>query len=328
MSSDNRPFTPPVIKTTRTIKDGRMAFRLPPLSSLRFFEAAGRHLSFKLAAAELNVTPSAVSHGIVALERALGAELFLREPRRLALTPEGAEYLPYISQALSLIAIGTERLPGTSSNRTIAVSCAPTFALRWLLPRLPRHGSHWPHVSVTVDTSPRQVAFPVDGFDFAVRMSPECNAGAEWVKLFGETLTPLCSPAYRDTLRNADGSVDLGRATLIHLTRASEDWNSWIERTGTQALDASRGLRFDTAHLAFEAAAMGLGVVMGRRPLVDRDIASGALVDLGLASIDAQAAYWLVSSDGADLRPHLLGFRNWLLQETRAFRSDEAGSSV
>jgi DNA-binding transcriptional LysR family regulator len=116
MSSDNRPFTPPVIKTTRTIKDGRMAFRLPPLSSLRFFEAAGRHLSFKLAAAELNVTPSAVSHGIVALERALGAELFLREPRRLALTPEGAEYLPYISQALSLIAIGTERLPGTSST--------------------------------------------------------------------------------------------------------------------------------------------------------------------------------------------------------------------
>ena len=97
-----------------------MPLRLPPLSSLRFFEAAGRHQSFRLAAAELNVTPSAVSHGIVALEQALGVELFIREPRKLSLTPAGADYLPYVCEALSLIAIGTQRLPATGESHNRA----------------------------------------------------------------------------------------------------------------------------------------------------------------------------------------------------------------
>src|SRR5580658_1765237 len=130
-----------------------MPLRLPPLSSLRFFEAAGRHRSFKLAAAELNLTPSAVSHGILGLEQALGGELFIREPRKLSLTPAGADYLPYVSEALSLIAIGTQRLPNNRTSRTIAVSCAPTLASRWLLPRLHRFSSRWPDTSVAVDTS-------------------------------------------------------------------------------------------------------------------------------------------------------------------------------
>src|ERR1700722_10961538 len=127
-----------------------MPLRLPPLPALRFFEAAGRHLSFKRAAGELNVTPSAVSHGILALEQALGVALFIRETRKLSLTPEGADYLPYVSEALSLIAIGTERLPGRQGHRTIAVSCAPTLASRWLLPLLHRFSARFPAVGVTV----------------------------------------------------------------------------------------------------------------------------------------------------------------------------------
>src|SRR5471030_1041104 len=99
-----------------------MSRRLPPLSSLRFFEAAGRLQSFKLAAAELNVTPSAVSHGIVGLEQSVGVELFIREPRKLSLTPAGEDYLRYISDALALIAIGTQRLPNNRKSRTIALS--------------------------------------------------------------------------------------------------------------------------------------------------------------------------------------------------------------
>ena len=186
-----------------------MPLRLPPLSSLRFFEAAGRHRSFKLAAAELNVTPSAVSHGIVALERALGVALFIRAPRKLSLTPEGADYLPYVSEALSLIAIGTQRLPHNRANRTIAVSCAPTLASRWLLPRLHNFSKRWPTIGVTVDTSQRHVGFPVDGFDFAIRMSWTTAAGAAWTRLFGERLVPVCSPAYRETLVDDAGNIDL-----------------------------------------------------------------------------------------------------------------------
>jgi LysR family transcriptional regulator, glycine cleavage system transcriptional activator len=298
-----------------------MPFRLPPLASLRFFEAAGRHQSFKLAAAELNVTPSAVSHGIVGLEQALGVELFIRGPRKLSLTPEGADYLAYVSEALALIAIGTQRLPNYRADRTIAVSCAPTLASRWLLPRLHGFSNRWPNVSLAVDTSRRQVGFPVDGFDFAIRMSRAPVAGAAWTRLFGEQLVPVCSPAYRDALADAAGNIDLRRATLIHVTPASEDWQAWLDKRGIDTVEPAGGLRFDTIQLAFEAAAMGLGVALGRRPLVDRDLAAQALVEMYPEAMVAETAYWLVSSDGADHRPDLLGFKRWLLGEAAAFHN-------
>jgi DNA-binding transcriptional LysR family regulator len=300
-----------------------MPLRLPPLSSLRFFEAAGRHRSFKLAAAELNVTPSAVSHGIVGLEQALGVELFVREPRGLSLTPEGADYLPYVSEALSLIAIGTERLPNGRTNRTIAVSCAPTLASRWLLPRLCNFHRQRPNISVTVDTSQRQVGFPVDGFDFAIRMSRAPVAGAAWTRLFGERLVPVCSPAYRERLVDDDGNVDLRRAVLIHLITASEDWEAWLAGRGIDGIELTGGLRFDTIQLAFDAAGMGLGVALGRRPLVDRDLAAKTLVELYPDAVATETAYWLVSSGSADHRPDLLGFKRWLLKEAELFNASE-----
>lgn len=296
-----------------------MAMRLPPLSSLRFFEAAGRHLSFKLAAAELHVTPSAVSHGIVALEQAVGVALFVRGPRSLSLTPEGAEYLPYVTEALSLIAIGTQRLPHGAARRGIAVSCAPTLASRWLLPRLGAFGAMQPGVNVSVDTSRRRVGFPMDGFDFAIRMSRTPAAGASWTRLFGERLVPVCSPAYRETLRDKAGRVDLRRATLIHATPASEEWRDWLERTDMAGIDPSGGMRVDTIQLAFEAATVGLGVALGRRPLVDRDLASGALVECDSETIDADSAYWLISSEAVERRRDLLAFRSWLIAEAGTF---------
>jgi DNA-binding transcriptional LysR family regulator len=300
-----------------------MAFRLPPLASLRFFEAAGRHRSFKLAASELNVTPSAVSHGIVALERTLGVELFVRGSRSLSLTPAGADYLSYIAEALSLIAVGTERLPSTRESRTLTVSVAPTVASRWLLPRLRRYSELWPNVGIAVDTSRRQIGFPVDGFDFAIRMSQAALAGPTWIRLFGERLVPVCSPGYREASSDS-GSIDLRRATLLHVSPASEDWQAWLDRTGTQGVETTRGLRFDTIGLAFEAAAMGLGVVLGRRPLVDCDLASGALVEFGLETIAAQTAYWLVSSEGADHRSDLIGFKRFLLREAESIERRDA----
>jgi DNA-binding transcriptional LysR family regulator len=194
-----------------------MSLRLPPLPALRFFDAAGRHLSFKRAAAELNVTPSAVSHGILGLEEALGTALFVREARGLSLTPAGADYLTYVSEALSLIAIGTQRLPGRPTDRAIAVSCAPIFASRWLLPRLQGFRQRWPKTSVTVDTSRRQVGFPVDGFDFAIRLSRAPQGGHGWTRLLGQQLVPVCSRAYRATLADRMGQVDLHEAALIHV---------------------------------------------------------------------------------------------------------------
>ena len=296
----------------------RMPLRLPPLSSLRLFEAAGRHRSFKLAAAELNVTPSAVSHGIVGLEQALGVELFLREPRGLSLTAEGADYLAYVSEALSLIAIGTQRLPRGEAGRAIALSCAPTLTSRWLLPRLHRFHSRWPGISLTLDSSSRQVGFPVDGFDFAIRLSRTPAAGLAWTRLLGQQVVPVCSPACRDSLLGADGQPDLRRATLIHVTAASEDWQAWCEAGKIDGIALNGGLRVDTFQLAFEAATAGLGVALGRKPLVDHDLATGILVEASPFSIAAETAYWLVSSEGVEQRPDLLAFKHWLIGEAQA----------
>ncbi|CAB3642232.1 Glycine cleavage system transcriptional activator [Paraburkholderia phenoliruptrix] len=299
-----------------------MPLRLPPLPALRFFEAAGRHQSFKLAAAELNVTPSAVSHGIVGLEEALGVELFVREPRGISLTATGADYLSYVSEAFSLIAIGTQRLPNHRANRPIALSCAPTFASRWLLPRLPHFRARWPKVNVTVDTSHRQVGFPVDGFDFAIRLSRAPVAGSAWTRLFGEQLVPVCSPGYLESLRDVHGTPLLSNATLIHVNAASEDWQTWLEATGAEHVDPDAGLRVDTIQLAFEAASMGLGVALGRRPLVNRDLESGALVQAAFNTVNSATAYWLVSAENADRRPELLDFRQWILAEAAQFSCD------
>jgi LysR family glycine cleavage system transcriptional activator len=298
-----------------------MPLRLPPLSSLRFFEAAGRLRSFKLAAAELNVTPSAVSHGIVGLEEALGVELFVREPRGLSLTAEGADYLGYVAEAFSLLAIGTQRLPSQRGG-AIAVSCAPTFASRWLLPRLAEFRRRWPQANVAVDTSRRQVGFPTDGFDFAIRMSRVPAAGTTWTRLFGEELLPVCSPAYRKTVLDAEGRVDLRRAALIHVEPASEDWQAWLAAARIDGIDATAGLRFDTIELAFAAAARGLGVAIGRRPLIDPELASGTLVAASEKTLTAETAYWLVSSDGVDKRRDLSAFRDWLLAESARFRGE------
>lgn len=296
-----------------------MPLRLPPLSALRLFEAAGRHQSFKLAAEELNITPSAVSHGVIALEEALGVTLFVREPRKLTLTAEGADYLPYISEALSLIAIGTQRLPSRHARRRIAVTCAPAIASRWLLPRLPEFRRRWPAVAVAVDTSRRLVGFPVDGFDFAIRMTRAPSAGGGWTRLFGESLIPVCSPAYRAGLLDGGGHVDLHRATLIHLSSVSQDWQAWSEASGYGAVEGCGDLHFDTMQLTLEAAMAGLGVVLGRRPLVDRDLASGALVAARPEEVAAETAYWLISADGVEQRRELLAFQQWLIEEAHSF---------
>jgi DNA-binding transcriptional LysR family regulator len=291
-----------------------VALRLPPLSGLRLFEAAGRHVSFKLAAEELRLTPSAVSHGIVALERWLGVALFERGPRGLALTEAGRDYLPYVSEALTMIATGTQRLPSRRADRKIVISSAPTFAARVLLPNLERFRARHPEISVAIDTQHRQVGFPVDGVDLAIRMGRGPWPGLASTRLLGERLVPVCAPGYLARLGNG-GAADLARATLIHLSTATEDWAAWAEATGCDGLDFSRGVSFDTIHMAVEAAVAGLGVMIGRRPLIDRELADGSLVAASAAAVDGATAYWLVGAEAVEARPDIAAFKRWVIEE-------------
>ncbi|WP_119460809.1 transcriptional regulator GcvA [Rhodospirillaceae bacterium SYSU D60014] len=292
-----------------------MALRLPPLNALRLFEAAGRHQSFKLAAEELHLTPSAVSHGIVSLERWLGVNLFDRGPRGISLTVAGQDYLPYVSEALSMIATGTQRLPSRRTDRRILVSVAPTFATNWLLPNLHKFHKQHPPIVVSIDTARRQLDFPTDGVDLAIRMGRGPWPGLASVKLMQEWLVPVCSPTYLSTL-GADGAARLAGVTLLHVVSATEDWAAWLEAAGIGDVDLSRGFQFDTARIAFDAAASGLGIAIGRKPLVDRDLASGRLVRALDPVVPAATAYWLVSSEAAENRPEIAAFKRWLVAET------------
>jgi len=279
-----------------------VALRLPPLPALRLFEAAGRLGSFKLAAEELHLTPSAVSHGILALERWLGADLFERRPNGVVLNAAGQEYLPFVSEALAMIAVGTRRLPGPSRLRQVSVSLAPTFAARFLLPRLGEFRRLRPDIALTIDTSHRQVGFPVDDVDLAVRMARAPWPGLASVKLFDEVLVPVCAPGLAGS--------GLAQATLLHVASATEDWEAWAAATGTD-LPAGPGITFDTVHMAVDAAAAGLGVAIGRRPVIDGDIAAGRLVTSGPA-MQATTGYWLVTGPAAAGRPEVAAFADWL----------------
>jgi len=282
-----------------------MAFRLPPLSSLRVFEAAARHNSFRKAADELNLTASAVSHGVQTLENWLGVELFYREARRLRLTSAGEIYAPLVNQALSVLAKATEQLPGRKATGTLSVSSAPTFANRSLLPCLENFATQFPDIRVTIDTSQRLVDLTLDDFDVAIRPGSTEKPAPNWTLLALETLMPVCSPAMKKDLGVSVAADLLSRAPLIHVTSVSADWNHWFRANGIEVpVSIDSGLRVDTVQMAFEAAIRGLGVVLRRRPLVDADITAGRLVPLVSQAIPSGSGYWLVAA------PPKQSFRN------------------
>ncbi|MGE0748030.1 MAG: LysR substrate-binding domain-containing protein [Rhodospirillales bacterium] len=299
-----------------------MAYKLPPLSALRLFEAAGRHLSFKAAAAELNLTPSAVSHGIQTLEDWLGAPLFHRGARGLALTPAGAAYLPEVAAALARLAQATAAVPGRKATGVLSISVAPTFASRWLVPRLAGFTALYPDIAVTIDTERRQVELPVAGCDLAIRIGAGRRGAGTWARLVRESLMPVCAPGAME--RHGPALLDGGLLPLIHVTTVSEEWAAWYARAGRAPPALDGGLRFDTVHLALEAAAQGLGIALGRVPLVDGDLDGGRLVALGPA-VPGSLSYWLVGAEAAFERPEIRLFRRWLLDAARDGAAGEGG---
>ena len=294
-----------------------MALRLPPLAALRLFEAAARHQSFKKAAQELHLTPSAVSHGIAALETWLGIPLFDRSAARgVTLTFAGRQYLPYIAEALSMIAVGTQRLPGPRAERRIVISVAPTFASRWLVPNLHKFRRLHAGVAVTLDTAHRQMFFPLDGVDLAIRMGRGPWPGLRCDLLLRERLVPVAAPTYWRGLAR-DGPADLSQATLLHVASVESDWAAWVKGSGA-GLTMGGGFRFDTVQLALEAAAQELGVAIGRLPLVEPELARGRLVAVSDAVVPIETGYWLVGTAGEEPRADIRAFRRWILAEMAA----------
>jgi LysR family glycine cleavage system transcriptional activator len=295
-----------------------MPIPLPPLPPLRLFEAAARHESFRLAAEELGLTASAVSHGIDSLEKWLGVELFRRRPRGVTLTPAGRHLLPYVSEGLSMIALGAQRLPGRRAERRVVLSVAPTFAQRFLVPRLPKFRALHPGIRISIDTSHRQALFPMEGVDLSIRMGKGVWPGVKSDLMFRERLVPVASSAYLASLSRC-GQIDWSKATYLRMTSLEYDWNAWIEAAGAK-IEIVDDLNFDTAMLASEAASAGLGIAIGRIPLILSDLKAGALVMADARIVDIETGYWLVGPSGQETRPAIQLFRRWLLDEAKRYR--------
>jgi LysR family transcriptional regulator, glycine cleavage system transcriptional activator len=305
-----------------------MGLELPPLNTLRMFEAAGRLLNFRAAADELNVTPSAISHGIVVLETWLGARLFERGSQGLMLTEAAVYYLPPVRRALVWLADATERVPGRKARGSLTISVAPTFASTWLLPRMSRFSDVQPNVSITLDTTHRQVNMPRVGVDLVIRMAARRQANGIWFRLLKERLVPVIAPALSRQIAHRTPEDIFTNIPWIHVTSVRRDWSVFDDIVTRSPEQARHDLRFDTVHIAIQAATYGLGIALGRRPLIDEDIEAGRLVPLPVSERDADTSYWLVGLPTTYERPEVAAFRNWIMAELREGGGNANGADL
>jgi DNA-binding transcriptional LysR family regulator len=293
--------------------------RLPPLNALRAFEAAARHLSLTKAAQELGVTQAAVSHQVKALEADLGAPLFRRLTRALALTDTGALLAPELSQAFARIAAAARRARERDAKGTLTISLLYTFALR-LVPRLGAFAARHPEIVLRLDNSSRKIDFDIEPHDAAIRYSADARApGLDAVKLFDDALTPLCAPQIAKKIRKP---ADVFGFEMLDDHNFWDDWKIWL---GGAGLDAAaprrRATVFDSTRLAVEAAMEGLGLAVGAPYLFDSQIASGRLVQPLDLVVPAGKAYWFVCRKADAERPTLKALCAWLLEETAPQRA-------
>ncbi|MCA1361321.1 transcriptional regulator GcvA [Bradyrhizobium sp. IC3069] len=292
-----------------------MTARLPSLNGLRAFEAAARHLSFTLAASELNVTQTAISHQIRRLEEELGIRLFIRQNRALALTPEARDYLPGVRAAFNDLRLATDRLLRKDDDKVLTVSTLASLAAKWLLPRLTDFQEQHPGIDVRITTSTSLVDFQRDNVDAAIRYGRGQWPGlrADW--LMADELFPVCSPSLLRGDKPLRRPEDLRNHPLLHTSSTnSDDWRLWLTAAGLPA-DIARhpGITFDMIFMTIQAAIDGIGVAMGRTSYVQDDIAKGRLVVPFKIALPADAGFYLVAPEGRREAPKLAAFRQWVL---------------
>lgn len=291
-----------------------MRRRLPSLNGLKAFEASARHESFTRAAAELHVTQGAVSQQVKALEEELGVKLFLRERQRLAITDAGRAYLEVVRDAFDRISAGTERLLERQASGLLNVSTSPNFAAKWLVHRLGRFSEAHPEIDLRISATSHHVDFAREEVDVAVRHGDGKWPGLHVTRLCFEELFPVCSPALLEGKEALRAPADLRHHALLHANDATH-WRRWLERAGVTGLDPERGVVFNQASMAIDAAIQGQGVAMARTALAAWDLLAGRLVRPFAQALEAPFALWIVCPKATADLPKIATFRRWLLEE-------------
>ena len=305
-----------------------MSRRLPPLNALRAFEAAARHLSFLKAAEELNVTAGAVSQQIKTLEDHLSLKLFRRQARGVLLTDAGQRYGKRISELLDQIAAATRDLGRQSGGAVLTVTTMPSFAARWLIPRLGAFGRLHPELAVRTLADDKLATFLDDDVDVAIRFGAGNYVGLTADFLFREEVFPVCSPRLLEGDMPPRRLEDLAHHTLLHDEPHPGlhelEWSAWLAKRGIRNIDAHQGPRFTYTHMSLTAAAMGQGLALGTSVLCADDLESGRLVRPFPDKIVAAFAYYLVFPPMALDRPRVVAFRDWMLEAASTFRLSTA----
>lgn len=311
-----------------------MSQRLPPLNALKAFEAAARHLSVKKAAVELNVTPAAVSHQIRTLEEYLDVQLFHRYNRALELTDAARACLPKLREGFDCLGQAVERLRTHTSGGMLTVSAAPSFAARWLMPRLHRFIAAHHEIDVRVSARMRRVSVDgkvdvaeratietwLDDSDVAILYGHGHYPDLDVHRLLPLTITPICSPKLLSGEHPLRTPEDLKHHMLLHddtgdMYDGESFWEVWLEAAGVKGIDAKRGAHFSHAVLAFEAANDAVGVVASMPILAAEELAAGRLVMPFDLKVPLPSAYYLVCEPHAKTRPAVAAFRDWLIAE-------------
>ena len=288
---------------------------LPPLTALRAFEAAARHKSFKLAADELHVTPSAVSHAVAGLEDFLGLKLFHRRVRRLLLTDAGSAYLTPLTRAFDAISSATRDVSVRNRADIVTLASMPTFARVWLMPRLKTFLAAHPDIDLRVRAAVDFTEMVADDVDAAIAYGRGEWPGLIVDRLVEEKLVPLCSPTLCNGLPTLRKPADLAVHTLIHTETKLVTWAMWLEAAGVKSVDAHRGPRFNRADLALEAASADLGVALDNPIFAKSYLDRGALIipfDPLVALRDLGGYYFVCRPEKAKV-PKIETFRRWIV---------------
>ncbi|MBA4783290.1 MAG: transcriptional regulator GcvA [Rhizobiales bacterium] len=295
-----------------------MRDRLPPLNALRAFEATARHMSFSLAAAELFVTPSALSYQVRQLEDHLGQKLFARLNRSIALTDAGARLYPGIHAGLLAMTEAVASLRGATPDNVLVVSTGPAFAAKWLAPRMYRFIEDNPEIEFQLAASLKLVDLATDEADLAIRYGYGDYPDLHVEPIFNDTVKPMCAPEL--IARGLKTPGDLKNFTLLHddsikhISNAP-GWPEWLRRANVRDVDGTRGVRFNYADHCIDAAVEGAGVALGRTSLAGRELKSQRLVapfDIDLAT---SASFWFVCHPRALEKLKVQRFRDWIFRE-------------
>lgn len=307
-----------------------MSRRLPPLNSLRAFEAAARHLSFTKAAEELHVTPAAVSQQVKALEDYCGVQLFRRLTRALMLTDAGQAVLPALKESFDLLGDVTERLMADQESGILTVSVAPSFGSKWLVPRLERFRHAHPDFDVRIDANDALANFAADGVDLAIRYGRGVYEDLCADRLIADVSFPVCSPKLLEKGPPLKRPQDLAHHTLIHVQWKMEEehapnWRMWLRAAGVEGIEAERGPRFSADSMAVQAALEGHGVALAGLALAGDDLREGRLIRPFPPSVceETTFSYFVVYPEAKARNPKVMAFRDWLLAEAAAAEAEE-----